>query len=68
MIQLNYILIYLHANLTTQKSVIKLARVRRKKQQQNTYKQNTKQGVGDEVFTAVVLKSIIFWDMTPCNP
>jgi hypothetical protein len=24
--------------------------------------------VGFEVFTAVVMKSIIFWDMTPCNP
>jgi hypothetical protein len=24
--------------------------------------------VGFEVFTAVVLKSIIFWDMTPCSP
>jgi hypothetical protein len=24
--------------------------------------------VGIEVFTAVVLKSIIFWDMTPCSP
>jgi hypothetical protein len=24
--------------------------------------------VGFEVFTAVVLKSIIFWDVTPCNP
>jgi hypothetical protein len=23
--------------------------------------------VGFEVFTAVVLKSIIFWDMTPCS-
>jgi hypothetical protein len=23
---------------------------------------------GFEVFTAVVLKSIIFWDMTPCSP
>jgi hypothetical protein len=21
-----------------------------------------------EVFTAVVMKSIIFWDMTPCSP
>jgi hypothetical protein len=24
--------------------------------------------VGFEVFTAVVLKSIFFWDMTPCTP
>jgi hypothetical protein len=24
--------------------------------------------VGFEVFTAVVLKSITFWDMTPCSP
>jgi hypothetical protein len=24
--------------------------------------------VGFEVFTAVVLKSIIFWNMTPCSP
>jgi hypothetical protein len=24
--------------------------------------------VGFEVFTAVVMKSIIFWDMTPCCP
>jgi branched-subunit amino acid transport protein len=24
--------------------------------------------VGFEVFTAVVMKSIIFWDMTLCNP
>jgi hypothetical protein len=24
--------------------------------------------VGFEVFTEVVLKSIIFWDMTPCSP
>jgi hypothetical protein len=24
--------------------------------------------VGFEVFTAVVMKSIIFWDMTPCSP
>jgi hypothetical protein len=24
--------------------------------------------VGFEVFTAVMLKSIIFWDMTPCSP
>jgi hypothetical protein len=23
--------------------------------------------VGFEVFTAVVMKSIIFWDMTPCS-
>jgi hypothetical protein len=23
---------------------------------------------GFEVFTAVVMKSIIFWDMTPCSP
>jgi hypothetical protein len=23
---------------------------------------------GFDVFTAVVLKSIIFWDMTPCSP
>jgi hypothetical protein len=23
---------------------------------------------GYEVFTAVVMKSIIFWDMTPCSP
>jgi hypothetical protein len=24
--------------------------------------------VGFEVFTAVVMKSIIFWDITPCSP
>jgi hypothetical protein len=24
--------------------------------------------VGFEVFTAVVMKNIIFWDMTPCSP
>jgi hypothetical protein len=24
--------------------------------------------VGFEVFTAVVMTSIIFWDMTPCSP
>jgi hypothetical protein len=24
--------------------------------------------VGFEVFTAVVMKGIIFWDMTPCSP
>jgi hypothetical protein len=24
--------------------------------------------VGFEAFTAVVMKSIIFWDMTPCSP
>jgi uncharacterized protein YfaT (DUF1175 family) len=24
--------------------------------------------VGFEVFTAVVMKSILFWDMTPCSP
>jgi hypothetical protein len=24
--------------------------------------------VGFEVFTAVVMKSVIFWDMTPCSP
>jgi hypothetical protein len=24
--------------------------------------------VGFEVFTAVILKSIIFWDITPCSP
>jgi hypothetical protein len=24
--------------------------------------------VGFEVFTVVVMKSIIFWDMTPCSP
>jgi hypothetical protein len=24
--------------------------------------------VGFEVFAAVVMKSIIFWDMTPCSP
>jgi hypothetical protein len=24
--------------------------------------------VGFEVFTAVVFKSIVFWDMTPCSP
>jgi hypothetical protein len=34
---------YLHANLTSQRPITKLARVRRKKQQK-TYKQNTKQG------------------------
>jgi hypothetical protein len=26
------------------------------------------QRVGLEVFTAVVMKSIIFWDMAPCTP
>jgi hypothetical protein len=29
---------------------------------------NTRDFVGFEVFTAVVLKSIIFWDMMPCSP
>jgi hypothetical protein len=24
--------------------------------------------VGFEVFTAVVMKSIVFWDMMPCSP
>jgi hypothetical protein len=24
--------------------------------------------VGFEVFTAVIMKSIIFWDTTPCSP
>jgi hypothetical protein len=24
--------------------------------------------VGFEVFTAVVMKSVFFWDMTPCSP
>jgi hypothetical protein len=24
--------------------------------------------VGFEVFTTVVMKSIIFWDLTPCSP
>jgi hypothetical protein len=24
--------------------------------------------VGFEVFAAVVMKSIIFWDITPCSP
>jgi hypothetical protein len=24
--------------------------------------------LGFEVFTAVIMKSIIFWDMTPCSP
>jgi hypothetical protein len=24
--------------------------------------------IGFEVFTAVVMKSIVFWDMTPCSP
>jgi hypothetical protein len=27
-----------------------------------------KNNVGFEVFTALVMKSIIFWDMTPCCP
>jgi hypothetical protein len=30
--------------------------------------QNILKAVGFEVFTAVVLKSIIFWDITPCSP
>jgi hypothetical protein len=30
--------------------------------------QNTYSIVGYVVFTAVVMKSIIFWDMTPCSP
>jgi hypothetical protein len=30
--------------------------------------QLTLNAVGFEVFTAVVMKSIIFWDMTPCSP
>jgi hypothetical protein len=29
---------------------------------------NKFKNVGFEVFTAVVLKSIFFWDMTPCSP
>jgi hypothetical protein len=29
---------------------------------------NYKRIVGFEVFTAMVLKSIFFWDMTPCSP
>jgi hypothetical protein len=41
---LNLILIYLRATLTAHRPITKLAHVRRKKQQQNTYKQNTKQG------------------------
>jgi hypothetical protein len=40
----NSILIYLRANLTAQKPITKLARVRRTKQQQNTNKIRTKQG------------------------
>jgi hypothetical protein len=31
-------------------------------------KMNHPYKVGFEVFTAVVLKSIFFWDMTPCSP
>jgi hypothetical protein len=38
-IQFNYILVYLRANLTAQNPITKLARVRKKKQQK-TYKQN----------------------------
>jgi hypothetical protein len=30
--------------------------------------QNAVRVVGFEVFTEVVMKSIIFWDMTPCSP
>jgi hypothetical protein len=38
-------MIYLHANLTAQRPIKKLARVRKTlKQQQNTCKQNTKEG------------------------
>jgi hypothetical protein len=29
---------------------------------------NSTSDVGFEVFTAVVMKSIIFWDMTSCSP
>jgi hypothetical protein len=34
---------------------------------QHAYK-TTGKIVGFEVFTAVVMKSTIFWDITPCNP
>jgi hypothetical protein len=34
----------------------------------NREKRQTKHLVGFEVFRAVVMKSIIFWDMTPCSP
>jgi hypothetical protein len=30
--------------------------------------ENGNELVGFEVFTAVVMKSIIFWDMMPCSP
>jgi hypothetical protein len=30
--------------------------------------QTNSQNVGFEVFTAVVMKSINFWDITPCSP
>jgi hypothetical protein len=29
---------------------------------------NKESNVGFEVFTAVVTKSTIFWDITPCSP
>jgi hypothetical protein len=35
---------------------------------QHRYELNNHTIVGFEVFTAVVMKSIIFWDMTPCSP
>jgi hypothetical protein len=42
-IQFNSIFIYLRVNLAALRPIANLARVRRKKQQQYTYKQNTKQ-------------------------
>jgi hypothetical protein len=33
-----------------------------------TLKEMMNKNVGFEVFTVVVMKSIIFWDMTPCSP
>jgi hypothetical protein len=30
--------------------------------------ERTQEYVGFEVFTAVVMKSTIFWDITPCSP
>jgi hypothetical protein len=43
-IMTNSILMYLRAKLTAQNPVTKIARVRGTKQQQNSYKQNKKQG------------------------
>jgi hypothetical protein len=42
--QFNSIHIYLRGNVTAQRPIKKLGLVRRKKGQQNTYKQNTKHG------------------------